>query len=88
MVPVPLQSVEGLFPMSRIIPRILVARFGALAIPFSSTFIKVHPKGFFWVDRANAKMPVSVRGNKDTERVRIAKYSTETPNSQLSCYQR
>lgn len=49
--------------MRRVVPRILVALFVVLAIPFSSTFVKVYPKGFFWIDRANAKMPVWVRGN-------------------------
>jgi proline iminopeptidase len=49
--------------MTRIVPRILFALFVALTILFGSTFIKIYPKDFFWVERANAKMPVWVRGN-------------------------
>ncbi len=49
--------------MKPIVSRILASLFVALAILFASTFIKIYPKDFFWVERANAKMPVWVRGN-------------------------
>jgi len=60
---IPLGCGRRLFPMRRIVPRIMVALFVALGILFGSTFIKIYPKDFFWIERANAKMPVWVRGN-------------------------
>ena len=41
----------------------LATLFGVVAVVFGSTFVKVYPRDFFWVKRAQAEMPVWVRGN-------------------------
>jgi proline iminopeptidase len=51
------------FPMKRIVRRIVVALFLAVATILGSTFIKIYPKDFFFIERADAEMPVWVRGN-------------------------
>ena len=49
--------------MRRIFRRSLFALFVIVSVVLGSTFLKVYPKNFFWIERANARMPVWVRGN-------------------------
>jgi carboxypeptidase C (cathepsin A) len=41
--------------------------FALLAIVLGSTVIKIWPSSYFWVERSNARMPVWIRGNIDSD---------------------
>ena len=52
--------------MKPIFTRTVFSILALLAIVLGSTVVKIWPEDYFWIERANARMPVWVRGNIDS----------------------